>query len=73
MIPDPAFLSFEQWAQGILLEYPEAFVDYTPSQARWQAWVTSLREENDLFSDLPDPQLFADWRIYAKSACQIIG
>jgi len=73
MIPDPTFMDFSTWAKAVMLEYPAVEVPFEPTEAAWQRWVLALRNENDQFSDLPDPQNFISWEPYARAACLIIG
>lgn len=65
-LPDPRYFSFLHWSHVVYND--NIGVPIALNDTDWRWWGTRLREINQ---DIPDPDLFGDWQVWAIRAKEV--
>ncbi len=67
----PIDISFKDWAQGLVLDFPHLPMPIPPEEDKWQEWAMMLKDINQ-FADIPHPIQgdFKTWNEWAQRFVQ---
>lgn len=64
----PSFISLNDWAASLVIDFPTDNIPILVSENDWQSWGDLLIQENSFSeADAPSTALFTEWRPWADA------
>lgn len=74
LIPDPRYLSFEDWGAQLLVNVTQEPLAPPPTVEAWQGWAAYLCQTSALsVYPVPDPYQFGTWDSWAVALLRSVN
>lgn len=69
----PRSISFNLWANQLIIDYPQDTIPVASSEDKWKEWGTKLAQSNSFAkAGVPTPSNEKDWKEWASKVYQLM-